>query len=221
MGNPDIDNNIFETKLSLKVLIDSSPDPVMVVNGKRIIQYVNSVTEQFFFYKKDELIGKPIEILLPDGAKKSHAKSVNDYNLNPQPRLLHEAKDLYAKRKDGHIMPVDISLNPIKTKQDYFVMATVRKKVVEITDIIRENRNGGIFKVKDELMSSDQKFKQLIDTMNEGLMYIDTNRIMHFVNQKFCEFTGYKEDELIGKVSTDILVGSKKEKEFVAKVMKD
>ncbi len=113
-----------------KKLIEDLPDAIVVVDESGKIVLLNQQAEKFFGYSRDELLGKILEILLPERFRIMHAKHREFYFLNPTKRAMGSGLDLFALTKDGREVPVDISLSPIKTDQGLFACAVIR----DVTD---------------------------------------------------------------------------------------
>jgi two-component system cell cycle sensor histidine kinase/response regulator CckA len=114
--NPDIFARIFEF----------APDAMLLVNvGGSIIQ-VNLQAEKMFGYARDELIGQPVETLLPERLVGRHVDYRAAYMAAPRTRPMGTGIELVARRKDGAELPVDIMLNPLETEQGLLTLAVVR-----------------------------------------------------------------------------------------------
>jgi len=109
-----------------KSLLDAAPDPSVVIDGEGVIQYVNGRVKDVFGYEPAELIGQRMEVLLPDRFRDVHPDHRIDYFKNPTPRPMGSGLDLYAQRKDGREIPVEISLSSVTTAEERLVSATVR-----------------------------------------------------------------------------------------------
>ncbi|MCE3263004.1 MAG: sensor histidine kinase [Pseudoduganella sp.] len=107
-------------------LLESAPDPMVIVNARGEIVLVNSQTEQLFGYQRQELLGKPIEILIPARFAGRHPASRNSFFEKAQPRAMGAGTDLYAMRRDGTEFPVEISLSPLKTEDELLVSSAIR-----------------------------------------------------------------------------------------------
>jgi PAS domain S-box-containing protein len=108
-----------------QALFDASPDCIIVVNASGNIVNVNHQTESLFGYIKEELAGKPIEILLPDRFKDYRAL-IRTFASNPQVQPIGKGVQLFSKRKDGTEFPIDVALSPIQTEKELNVIVTVR-----------------------------------------------------------------------------------------------
>ena len=107
-------------------LLDAAPDPSIVVDVNGCIQYANGRVSDVLGYEPSELIGQHIESLLPERFHAVHPSHRTSYFNNPGPRPMGSGLELYAKRKDGQEIPVEISLSPVSIAQGKFVFATVR-----------------------------------------------------------------------------------------------
>jgi PAS domain S-box-containing protein len=109
-----------------RALMDSAPDAMAVVDGKGDIVLVNTRTESLFEYKRQELIGKPIDILIPERYRARHAAHRGIYAESPVPRAMGANLELFARRRDGSEIPVEVSLSPVATSGGLRVVSAIR-----------------------------------------------------------------------------------------------
>jgi hypothetical protein len=119
--------------VSTEQLLDSAPDGVVVVDGDGVIRLVNRQAEVLFGYRRDELVGRPMELLVPDRAKAVHRAHRAGYLVSPTPRPMGAGLKLSARRHDGSEFPVDISLSSITTGEGVLVFAAIR----DTTELVR------------------------------------------------------------------------------------
>lgn len=109
-----------------QALLQSAPDAIVVVDENGIIKIVNQRTESMFGYQAHELIGQPLEILIPQALRRQHIQNRKIYFRHPQPQVMSIVKDLHALRRDGTEIPVDVSLSPFESTQGMLVVGAVR-----------------------------------------------------------------------------------------------
>lgn len=104
---------------------EASPSGILLVNDQRCILLVNTHIEELFGYQRDELLGRPVETLVPHRLTEMHAVLRGEFLATAEKRSMGRGRELFARRKDGTEFPVEIGLNPIQTPQGVLVLATV------------------------------------------------------------------------------------------------
>lgn len=107
-------------------IFECAPDAVLVVDRDGCISRVNARAEATFRYGRDELIGRAVEILIPERFAARHVAHRTRYLQEPRLRPMGANLDLYGKRKDGSEFPVDLMLSPLQTSEGPFVLVVVR-----------------------------------------------------------------------------------------------
>jgi PAS domain S-box-containing protein len=107
-------------------LLEGAPDAVVCVDGNGRIALVNAQAERLFRYRRQELIGEPAEMLVPDAVRAAHPEHRGRYMADPKPRPMGARSELHGRRRDGSTFPAEISLSAVETDDGILVMAAVR-----------------------------------------------------------------------------------------------
>jgi protein-histidine pros-kinase len=106
--------------------LETVPDAMILSDHSGRIMLLNINAERMFGYSRDELLGKEVEILVPDRFRTRHRRHRKAYYADPCIRPMGVGEDLYACGKDGVEFPVEISLSPVEIKGNPFVWSTIR-----------------------------------------------------------------------------------------------
>ena len=136
-----------QTKL-FRGLLEAAPDGMVIVNRDGHIVLVNAQVERLFGYERAELVGQPVEILVPDRFSGMHMAFRSGYVSEPRTRPMGLAGDLHARRKDGSEFPIEVTLSPLETDEGLLVSAAVRD-ISERRRMQEEND-----RVKDEFFAT-------------------------------------------------------------------
>ncbi|MDJ0760114.1 MAG: PAS domain S-box protein [Woeseiaceae bacterium] len=119
-----------------RTLLETAPDAMVIVDSSGRIAIVNSQTEQMFGYSRRELLGNPIEMLLPERIREQHERHRAKYLEAPSLRPMGQGLALLGRRKDGEEFPVEISLSPVESENGRFISSTIR----DVTERARMER---------------------------------------------------------------------------------
>jgi PAS domain S-box-containing protein len=122
----EAESAIRESEETTSQIIEATPDALVVVDGRGRIAVVNRQAESLFGYTRDELQDQSVEMLVPAPFRSAHVQHRAGFAANPHRRTMGQCMDLTARRKDGSVFPVDVSLSPLHTSQGDGAIAAVR-----------------------------------------------------------------------------------------------
>ncbi len=117
---------LTRSKDTFRGLLESAPDAMVIVDQSGEIVLVNAQTEQVFGYRREELVGERVEMLVPDRCREHHRCTREGYSNAPHRRAMEAGLELFGQRKDGSEFPVEISLSPLKTEAGTLVSSAIR-----------------------------------------------------------------------------------------------
>ena len=109
----------------LRVAIDAAPNGMVMIDEAGNIVMANVQMERLFGYDRSEMLGQPIELLIPQRYHHAHPAQRDAYLASPEVRAMGHGRDLFARRKDGTEFPVEVGLNPAHTSEGTFVLGAV------------------------------------------------------------------------------------------------
>jgi PAS domain S-box-containing protein len=109
-----------------QTLLEAIPDALVIVDEDGFILLVNAQTEKLFGYRRQDLLGQPVEILVPERFRAMHPDHRNLFFVDPHVRPMGAGLELFGRHRDGHNVPVEICLSPLVTDAETFAISTIR-----------------------------------------------------------------------------------------------
>ncbi|MEO8181747.1 MAG: PAS domain S-box protein [Deltaproteobacteria bacterium] len=160
-------------------LLEAAPDALVIVNRSGTIQLVNSQVEKLFGYQRDELLGQPAEMLVPERYRAAYLQHRSSYFTEPRARPMAAGLNLEGLRKDGSEFPTEVSLAPLQTEAGILVTAAIR-------DVTERRR-------------AENKFRNLLEAAPDAIVIVNRYGNIHLVNAQTEKLFGYARSELLGK----------------------
>jgi PAS domain S-box-containing protein len=117
---------VQEGERRFRTLLESAPDAMVIVDDKGTIRLVNSQAQLLFGYDRAEIVGEPVEMVIPAGLHAINLRHRQEYARKPRPRPMGAGLDLAARHKDGSEIPVEISVSPLTGEGETLFIAAVR-----------------------------------------------------------------------------------------------
>lgn len=168
-------------------LLKFAPDSMVIVDQAGRILQVNGLVQQLLGYEPGELVGQALEVLLPDRFRARHIEHRGAYLNDPRPRAMGANLALFARRKDGTEIPVEISLSPVEDSEGSFTIAAIR-------DITERRR------MQDSLRASEERLRLLVESVREYAIYmLDPDGHVRTWNAGAERIHGFSATQIVGK----------------------
>ena len=176
-----------ESEQRFRLVVEAAPNAMVMIDRAGKIVMVNTQAERVFGYSRAELVGQPVEMLVPERFRSHHPELRKTFFADPQPRPMGAGRDLYGLKKDGSEFPVEIGLNPIETDEGTMVLSAIvditARKAAELA-----------------LRESEQRYSVLVDGVTDYAIYmVDPNGIVTNWNRGAQRIKGYRTEEIVGQ----------------------
>ena len=177
-------NALAESEAKFRGLVNAAPDAILLVNKAGRIVLANEEAERLFGYAQQELLGAPVEMLVPERLRSQHTEHRAAYLTTPVTRPMGVGLELYGVRKDGREFPVDIKLSYYPTKDGGIAMSAIR----DIT-------------ARKQAEAQLHLQHTALEAAANGIMITDREGTIIWVNSAVTQLTGYTAQELLGRNS--------------------
>ncbi len=166
-------------------LLEAAPDAIVIVDKVGVIQRVNRQTETLFGYSARELLGKKVEVLMPQRFRERHSGHRMNFFLAPKIRGMGQGLELFGETCDGREFPVEISLSPLETDEGLLISAAIR-------DVSERKR-------------AEERFRSLIAAVDDAIIVADASGNIIDWNPAASRVLGWQPEEILGHPLTEIM----------------
>jgi PAS domain S-box-containing protein len=178
------ENEKTSTNKKFKLLLENAMDAIVIIDDQHIIRTLNPAAIELFEYKNEELIGKNVNILLPDNIH-DHGKLINSFKLSSShSKIMQTGRTLYGKTKSGNLVPIETSLSKMKINGKLFFNAFIR-------DVTQKTEREKI------LYESEKKFKGVFESLIDVFFSIDLDGKEVILSPSVFNVLGYTADEIV------------------------
>lgn len=182
----------WDAAIGMKQLFDVAPVAIAVVSAQGTLLYINEKLAALFGYDRTELIGQPVELLMPERFRQAHIAHRQGYMQTPYMRTMGAAMDLVARRADGTEFPIEAGLSHVRLGNQDGGQAGQQVVIVTINDISRRKQTEEVLEQRVEVRTRELERRRLVaDSLREILALLNSNRplqeILDYVGAQACQ----------------------------------
>lgn len=201
--------------MSLQFFIQAAPISMLLIDQLGMIRYLNSASIELLGYVAEELIGQPVELLMPWEDRKRHVLHRQQYTLAMKPRAMGSGFEIYALSKSGKKIPIEVMLSPILINQETFILCSIidvtekrkaqnvlrdsneslEKRVIERTEELNIEREK-LHQSQKLFTENKQLYELILDAVTDGWWDWNLETDDEYLSPKFKALFGYSEQEL-------------------------
>ncbi len=174
-----------ELEMRHQILLEAAPDAIVIVRQDGHVDFLNMRSETMFGYDRSEVVGKPVDMLVPPHAREAQAGYVEELFENTAAPLAEVAPEIFGMRKDGSSFPLEFTVNPLETRDGRLLVFSIR-------DLSERNR-------------TQAQFRALLEAVPDAIVLMAAPDRITYVNRSAEELFGFSRMELLGR-SSDLLV---------------
>ncbi len=204
------ETQIVEARRRFELAVEASPTPTLLVDSRGEIILANLAAGTLFGYDEEEMLGQPVELLVPERLRDVHKAERREFSRDPHSRRMSERGELIARRKDGQAVPVEVGLNPIHTEEGLVTLATI----VDLTTRKDQDR-------KREILEQQLRHAQKMEALGRltGGVAHDLNNVLTAVlaNAELLNVTQHRQGAAVEDVYVSELVSAAKRGAMIVK----
>ncbi|MEP6952399.1 MAG: PAS domain S-box protein [Ginsengibacter sp.] len=184
---------LLESQRQIQTIFNAALDAIVIINEEGKIVTWDSKAELLFGWKEDEVLGMSLtETIIPHKHREAHTRGMNHFLQTGEGPILGKTIEVRALNKNNHELDISLSISPSLINDKYQFIGFIR-------DITSRK------KAETELHNSEERYRRIVETAQEGIWIIDENDYVIFFNQKMCELVEYSYEEMKGKRLFDFM----------------
>jgi PAS domain S-box-containing protein len=176
-----------------RVVVEATPSAIVLASAEGRILLVNAGAEKLFGYAREDMIGQPVDMLLPERFRGAYPGYRMAYAGQAETRPTGKDRDLFALRKDGSEVPVEIELNPITTSAGSLILSAI----IDVTERKR---------AEEAVRASEERMRLIIETALDAVITIDSTGVITGWNPQAESTFGWTCQEAIGRLLSETII---------------
>ncbi|UCF34420.1 MAG: PAS domain S-box protein, partial [Phycisphaerales bacterium] len=188
-----IDQALRASEARFRTIVDASKDAMIAIDRRGLITIFNPAAERMFGHRKEQMVGQPLNGLMPEDHRRLHQEYVRSYFETGKPNgAIGQTIELPALRSDGEVFPIELSLSVGQFADERFVLAVIR-------DVSRRKE------AESALRDSEAKVRALVETTSDWIWEVDKDARYTYASPKVKDLLGYEPEEVLGKTPFDLM----------------
>jgi len=201
---------LHEREERLQGILDTVADAIVSADERGIIQSFNPAAEKIFGYQAAEVVGQNLSLLMPEPYSGEHDAYMHNYLATGQAKILGVGREVFGLRKDGLTFPLDLNVAELRRGRHRLFIGvlrdiTERKRAEQAVAAAKAELQQRVQERTSELELLSRQNEQILNSASEGIIGLDGNNIITFVNPAAAEMTGWRVSEMIGKPADSML----------------
>jgi PAS domain S-box-containing protein len=168
-----------ESEVRFRLVVEASPNAIVLVDSAGKVVMVNRQVELLFGYERNELLGQPVERLLPEQLRQGHPAMRKAFQQAPEQRRMGGNRELFGQHRDGHLVPLEVGLAPIRVGDEVLVQAVI----IDIS----------------ERKAAEERFRLVVEASPNAIVLVDDRGRLSMVNRQAEQMFGYERAEMLGQ----------------------
>jgi len=185
-GHKQMEKTLKESETRFRAVVESAPDAIVSIDARGNVIFWNHAAEKIFGYSADEIIGKPVTRVIPERFREPYQKAMNRVISTGKTTIIGRPLELDGLKKDGSEFPLGLSIASWESGGQTFFTGLIH-------DITKRKQ------AERALRESEERYRTIVDTINEGFMVIDSKKILTYCNDWMAHLLGYPRDELLNR----------------------
>jgi PAS domain S-box-containing protein len=180
-------------------ILDIAEDGIVTADARQEIVLFNRGAAKLFGYEPGEVVGRPLDLLIPEQFRAAHPGQVAAFGASPEPaRLMGVRREVSGRRKDGTAFPAEVSISKFVSNGEVLFTAIVRD-VTERKRYEAAEQELERLRAAAKLAAAETQYRRIVETAHEGIWELDADGRVTFVNRRMAELLGLPAEEVRGR----------------------